>query len=53
VGEPFRITSFASGRRMISPDQVNRMEIDIAADRLILPVTESSSQIWVLDGVDR
>ena len=53
VGEPFRITSFASGRRMISPDRINRMEIDIAADRLILPVTESSSQIWALDGVDR
>ena len=53
VGEPFRVTSFASGRRMISPDRINRMEIDIAADRLILPVTESSSQIWVLGGVDR
>ncbi len=53
VGEPFRVTSFASGRRLISPDRINRMEIDIAADRLILPVTESSSQIWVLGGVDR
>ncbi|MEO7270467.1 MAG: winged helix-turn-helix domain-containing protein [Vicinamibacterales bacterium] len=53
VGEPFRVTSFASGRRMISPDRINRMEIDVASDRLTLPVTESSSQIWVLDGVDR
>jgi len=53
VGEPVRITSFTSGRRLISPDRINRMEMDIGPDRLVLPVTESSSQIWVLDGVDR
>ena len=53
VGEPFRVTSFIGGRRTISPDRINRMEIDIAANRLVLPVTESSSQIWILDRVDR
>jgi Tol biopolymer transport system component len=52
VGEPFRVTSFDSPGRLVWPD-LGRAEITLSADRLVLPITEVTGSIWVLDGVDR
>ena len=49
-GEPFRVTSFrATGPAL--PRDLGRIEIAIAADRLFVPITESSGSIWMLEGV--
>jgi Tol biopolymer transport system component/DNA-binding winged helix-turn-helix (wHTH) protein len=53
IGEAVRVTSFTSARRMISPDRISSIEIGVATNRLVLPVTESLSQIWILESVDR
>ena len=52
IGNPFRVTSFDSPGRMVWP-QVGGSEIALSADRLVLPITEVTGNIWVLDGVDR
>lgn len=48
-GEPFRVTSFDS------PDLMLRdfADISFARDRLVLPLTEVSGNIWMLENVDR
>ena len=51
-GEPFQVTSLnAISTRVLSPLPVT--ELAIAADRLILPIVESSGSVWVLENVDR
>jgi len=40
------------GRRMILP-LLGRLEMALAADRLVLPIMEVSGSIWVLENVDR
>jgi len=52
VGEAFRVTDFESPSRMISTSSAT-MEISLAADRLVVNITEASGNIWVLDNVDR
>jgi hypothetical protein len=47
-GEAFQVTSFGSDLRMISAN-LSAMEIAIAANQLLLPVTESTSQLWTLE----
>jgi len=49
VGEPFRVTSFESPAQMVQGLQ----EISVAQDRLVLPVTEVSGNIWMLENVDQ
>jgi len=51
-GEAFRVTEFESPGRMVLP-LLGRLEMALAADRLVLPIMEVSGSIWVLENVDR
>ena len=52
IGEPFPVTSFRSAQFLLTPRTV-QMDIAITATHLLLPMTESRSDIWMLDQVDR
>jgi Tol biopolymer transport system component/DNA-binding winged helix-turn-helix (wHTH) protein len=52
VGEPFSVTSFRSAQFQLTP-RTAQMDIVITATHLLLPMTESRSDIWMLDHVDR
>ena len=52
AGDPFRVTAFESPGQMVLPN-VQRMQISLAADRLVLPIMEVSGSIWILENVDR
>jgi hypothetical protein len=47
------MTSFDSPGKIVWPDLGDGSEITLSPDRLVLPITEVSGSIWVLDGVDR
>ena len=51
-GQPYRVTAFDSPRQMIS-SQLARMQIAVTSDRLFLPITETQSELWMLENVDR
>ncbi|MDQ3684259.1 MAG: hypothetical protein M3430_01480, partial [Acidobacteriota bacterium] len=51
VGEPFQVTSSGIPSRMISPRMWD-VEIDLSRERLVLPITEVTGSIWMLDNVD-
>ncbi len=51
-GEPFPVTSFRSAQFQLTPRTV-QMDIAITATQLLLPMSESRSDIWMLDHVDR
>jgi len=52
VGEAFQVTSFRSPQFLISP-QVVQMDIAVTATHLLIPMSESRGDIWILDQVDR
>jgi hypothetical protein len=52
IGEPFPVTAFRSGQFLLTPRTV-QMSIGITTTHLLLPMTESRSEIWMLDQVDR
>jgi Tol biopolymer transport system component len=52
VGEPFPVTSFRTAQFQLTPRTV-QMDIAITATHLLLPMTESRSEIWMLNQVDR
>ncbi|HEV7377824.1 MAG TPA: protein kinase [Pyrinomonadaceae bacterium] len=52
AGDPFRVTTFESPGRMISP-QLAQREMSLNKNQLALPITEVSGNIWVLGNVDR
>jgi len=52
AGDAFRVTEFESPGRMVLP-LLGRLEMSLAADRLVLPIMEVSGSIWVLENVDR
>ena len=52
LGDPFPVTSFRSAQFVLSPRTV-QMDIAITSTQLLLPMTESRSDIWMLDQVDR
>ncbi len=52
VGEPFPVTSFHSAQFQLTPRTV-AMDIAITTTQLLLPMSESRSDIWMLDHVDR
>ena len=52
IGEPFPVTSFRSPQFLISPHAV-QMDIAITATHLLIPMSESRGDIWMLDQVDR
>ena len=51
-GDPFRVTSFDSPRQTLAT-QLSRMQFAISSDRLFLPITETSGELWMLENVDR
>jgi len=53
VGEAFRVTAFESPGQMMSPRLVQLIGISLAANRLVLPITEVSGSIWILENMDR
>ena len=52
IGEPFPVTSFRTAQFQLTPRTV-QMDIAITATHLLLPMSESRSEIWMLDQVDR
>jgi Tol biopolymer transport system component/DNA-binding winged helix-turn-helix (wHTH) protein len=52
AGEPFRVTRFESPSQMILP-LVGALELTFSHDRLILPMTSVSGNLWVLENIDR
>jgi Tol biopolymer transport system component/DNA-binding winged helix-turn-helix (wHTH) protein len=52
IGPAFQVTRFDGLRRAFAPD-LNVVDMAVTADRLFVPVTEVSSQIWVLDDIHR
>ncbi len=52
IGEPFPVTSFRSRQFRLTPRTV-QMDIGVTATHLLLPMSESRSEIWMLDQVDR
>jgi Tol biopolymer transport system component/DNA-binding winged helix-turn-helix (wHTH) protein len=52
IGEPFAVTSFRSAQFQLTPRTV-QMDIAITSTHLLLPMTESRSDVWMLDQVDR
>jgi Tol biopolymer transport system component len=51
-GAIFQVTSFNSPRQMISP-QLSQMQIALTGNRLFLPITDTQSELWMLENVDR
>jgi hypothetical protein len=52
MGEPFPVTTLSSPRLMIAKAIVP-VSISLTQDRLVVTMTQSSGNIWVLDHVDR
>jgi Tol biopolymer transport system component/DNA-binding winged helix-turn-helix (wHTH) protein len=52
VGEPFPVTSFRSAQFQLTPRTV-QMDIAVTATQLLLPMSESHSDLWMIDHVDR
>jgi Tol biopolymer transport system component len=52
VGNPFPVTSFQSARFALTTKTV-QMDIAVTTTHLLLPMSESRSDIWMLDAVDR
>jgi serine/threonine protein kinase len=52
VGEPFQITKFESPAQLISPRLV-MVEMSLSKNKLALPITDISGNIWMLENVDR
>jgi Tol biopolymer transport system component/DNA-binding winged helix-turn-helix (wHTH) protein len=52
VGEPFRVTEFEALEHAILQD-VSRMHTALSRDRLMLPMTDVSARVWVLENIDR
>jgi Tol biopolymer transport system component len=52
IGEPFPVTSFRSAQFVLTPRTV-QMDIAITATHLLLPMSESRSELWMLDQIDR
>ena len=52
MGEPFAVTSFRSAQFQLTPRTV-QMDIAITTTHLLLPMSESRSDIWMLDHTDR
>jgi hypothetical protein len=46
------VTSFESPALMI-PRRISKVEISLTEDRLVMPIAQTSGNIWMLDNVDR
>lgn len=52
LGTPFQVTNFNSFSQMISPN-LAAQELGLTANRLVLPISEITGSIWILENVDR
>ena len=52
VGEPFEVRAFDAPDLYISP-HVERAEMDVSAEHVVLPMRSVSGSIWMLENVDR
>lgn len=52
VGELFQVASFENPSRTI-PYEIGTFEISLSEDRLVVPITEITGNIWMLENVDR
>jgi Tol biopolymer transport system component len=52
LGEPFQVSRFDSSLQMVGPN-VSGLQMAVTHERLILPVTQTSGAVWVLENVDR
>jgi Tol biopolymer transport system component len=52
IGDAFPVTSFQSAQ-FVPTDQAVQMDIAITRTQLLLPMSESRSDLWMLDQVDR
>lgn len=52
AGEAFPITSFRSVQSMLTP-RTAEMDIAVMPSGLLLPITESRGEVWMLDQIDR
>jgi Tol biopolymer transport system component len=52
VGEAFQVTSFGSAQFMLT-SRTAQMDIGVTATHLLLPVSESRGEVWMLDQVNR
>jgi dipeptidyl aminopeptidase/acylaminoacyl peptidase len=51
-GEPFQITSLETSSLMILQNKP-AVELSMTEGRLVLPLVQTSGNIWILDNVDR
>ena len=52
VGDSFRVTDFGSPALMI-PNDMDKVGLSLTQDKPMLPLTETSGSIWVLNDVDQ
>jgi Tol biopolymer transport system component len=52
VGDSFRVTDFGSPALMV-PNDMDKVGLSVTQDKLMLPLTEASGSIWVLNNVDQ
>ncbi len=52
LGEPFQVTAFQSPSRMVY-ESMGSNSISLSNDRLVLPITEVTGNLWMLENVDR
>jgi hypothetical protein len=52
LGAPFQVSRFDSSVQMVGPN-VSGLQMAVTRERLILPVTQTSGAVWVLENVDR
>jgi serine/threonine protein kinase/Tol biopolymer transport system component len=52
VGEPFRVTTFEDPSRMATPPNQSS-EMWVSSDRLALPITELSGNLWLLENLQQ
>jgi len=52
AGEPFAVTTFTTPRRTLSTN-LSRTQIAVTRTLLFVPITETSGEIWTLEGLDR
>ena len=52
LGEPFQVTAFRSPSRMVY-QRMGSNDISLSDDRLVLPMTEVTGNLWMLENVDQ
>jgi hypothetical protein len=53
VGAPFQVTHFDGPARQIRSRDLGMTEQSVSRTRLLLPMTDTTGSIWMLDNVDK